>query len=227
MVRKTKRSLPKVDKDGIPYISYSQVTTWRKSKRDYIRQKFFLEEEDNISLKKYGDFGTKVGESYENNDFSQWSKQEADFLKTLPSYDEFEKEINLDIGWAKVKGFIDSNTKEEDGYVKKLLDYKTGEISKVESKYSSKDYQQVDLYAAALRQEYGKIPKEGCVVIIDRAGNAFKGQELTLTGKAKIVKRELSDERCDEVIGDFKEVAENISDHFKVFNKLIQKDVNN
>lgn len=219
--------LPRVDKEGVPYLSYSQFTTWKEKPRDYLRRYFFGEKDDNAYLKKYGDFGHKVGEAYEKADFSKWSKEEAKFLQTLPYYDEFERKIKLQLDGYYILGFIDSNTKASKGFVEKLLDYKTGEIVKVEDKYSSKDYRQVDVYAAALRQEYGKIPKEGCVVIIDRAGNAFKGQELTLTGKAKIVKRELSDERCDEVIGDFKEVAENISDHFKVFNKLIQKDVTN
>lgn len=218
--------LPRVDKEGVPYLSYSQFNTWKEKPRDYIRQYFFGEKDNNPYLKKYGEFGHKVGESYEKKDFSKWTEEEAKFLKSLPYYDEFERKIKLQLGGYYILGFIDSNTKVEDGFVKKLLDYKTGDIDKVEDKYSSGNYRQVDVYAAALRQEFGKLPEKGSVVIIDRAGNAFKGQELTLTGKAKIVERELSDERCDRVIEDFKAEAEKISNYYKVFNKLIQKDVN-
>ena len=213
--------LPRVDKEGVPYLSYSQSTKWVEKRRDYIRQYFFGEKEDNAALSKYGDFGHKVGEAYENADFSAWGKNEAAFLRSLPSHDEFEKEIKLQMGGYYILGFIDSNTKLEEGFYKKLLDYKTGDISKVSEKYESDDYKQVDLYAAALRQETGRLPEEGCVVLIGRSGNAFAGEELELTMEANIINRTLSDARCDKVMGEFDEIAHEISDYYKVFNKLM------
>ena len=213
-------SLPRTDKEGVPYLSYSQATKWKEKQRDYIRQYMFGEKEDNPALAKYGEFGHRVGEAYENNDFSKWSKEEANFLKKQPYYDEFEREIKLQRDGFYILGFIDSNTKEEGGYVKKLLDYKTGDISKVESKYSSDEYKQIDLYAAALEQEYGKVPDEGCVVIIGRNGNAFSGEELTLSGESKVVDRTLSSERCKEVVEHFDEIALDISSYYDVFKKI-------
>jgi hypothetical protein len=53
--------LPKTDKDGISYLSYSQISTWIKSKRDYIRQYFFKE---GFEGNAYTDFGSKVGEAF-------------------------------------------------------------------------------------------------------------------------------------------------------------------
>lgn len=222
-----KITLPRVDKEGVPYLSYSQYTKWLDKPRDYIRQYFFGEKEDNLLLKKYGDFGHKVGESFENNDFTGWGKKEADFLQSLPSYDEFETEVRVDMGSYYILGYVDSNTKPIDGYVEKLLDYKTGIVDKVKDKYKSEDYKQVDLYAMAFKQKYGKLPKKGYVVIVGRDGNAFAGEDLTLSLDSEIVERPLSLKRCKQVVDDFGEVGSEISEYYKVFNKLIQKDVTN
>lgn len=222
MVKKKEKVLvlPRKDKDGKYYISHSQLTKWKKSKRDYIRSYFFGESEDNPALQLYGDFGTKVGESYENNDFSAWEEEEAMFLKTLPCLDEFEREIKLNMKGFYVLGYIDSNTK-ADGYVKELLDYKTGEVDKRKADYESDDYWQVDIYAAALRQEYNKLPDKGSVVLIGRVGNAFQGEELNLSMEATIIDRPISDERCDTVLGQVQEVAEEISAYYSTYLKLI------
>lgn len=214
-------SLPRKDKEGFHYLSYSQATKWGEKQRDYIRQYFFGERDENPQLQKYGDFGHKVGEAYENNDFSKWSKKEAAFLKKQPYYDEFEKEIKLRMDGYYILGYIDSNTKlSAEGYYKKILDYKTGIISKVTSKYESDDYKQLDLYAAALRQEVGRLPDEAIVVIIGRDGNAFQGEELTLSMESEIVVRDISDEKCDSVLEHFDKIANDISDYYKVYEKL-------
>ena len=219
--------LPRKDEEGNYYISYSQITKWKKSKRDYIRSYFFGEREDNAALQKYGDFGHKVGESYEHKDFSAWSKEEADFLKGLPHLDEFERKIKLDMGGYYVLGFIDSNTAEQrykkenlDTYVKELLDYKTGEVVKRKPDYESGDYWQVDIYAAALQQEYGKYPDKGSVVLIGRSGNAFKGEELSLSFNHAIIDRPISKERCDKVLAEVQQIAEEISSYYQLFLKL-------
>ena len=212
--------LPRKDKDGNYYISYSQITKWKKSKRDYIRNYFFGEKEDNKALQVYGDFGHKVGESYENNDFSAWEKDEAEFLQTLPHLDEFEREIKLQMKGYYVLGFIDTNSKEKDGYVKELADYKTGEIAKRKSDYESDEYLQVDIYAAALHQEYGKYPDKGSVVLIGRSGNAFAGDDLNLTKEAAIIGRPISAKRCEEVLVGVHKIAEEISAYYQIYLKL-------
>lgn len=221
MSKKNQLILPRKDKDGNYYISYSQITKWKKSKRDYIRNYFFGEREDNAALQLYGDFGTKVGESYENNNFSAWEDDEAEFLKTLPSLDEFEREIKLKMDGFYVLGYIDSNTKAEKGYVKELLDYKTGEVVKRKPDYESDDYWQVDIYAAALQQEYGKYPDKGSVVLIGRSGNAFKGEELNLSMNHAIINRPITEERCKLVLEEVQTIAEEISAYYSAYLKLI------
>ena len=85
-------NLPRRDKEGNFYLSYSQMSMWKKSKRDYMRQYFYGEEDTKDFLKPYGDFGSKVGEALEDNDFSGFTEEEQKFLKTIPRLEEFERE---------------------------------------------------------------------------------------------------------------------------------------
>ncbi len=222
--------LPRKDEDGNYYISYSQISKWKRSKRDYIRKYFFGEPDDNPALQKYGDFGHKVGEAYENNDFSKWEEHEAEYLQSLPFYDEFEREIKLEMDGFYVLGYIDSNTKPQAApsyllssgttYIKKILDYKTGDIAKRTPEYESEEYKQLTIYAAALQQEFGILPQEAHVVLIGRGGNAFKGEELTLVKDANIIKKDISPEVIQKTLEYVQSTAEEISRYYQVYLKL-------
>lgn len=219
--------LPKTDDDGNYYLSYSQIKTWLKSKREYIRQYFFGEDDDNKGLQKYGDFGHKVGESFENNDFSSWDDDEAEFLKTIPQYDEFEREIKMQMDGFFIKGYIDTNTApeaDEDNnlWVRKIADYKTGDILKKEADYASEDYLQIGIYAAAMEQEFGKLPEDCKVYLIGREGNAFAGQKLSLTKEFVTINRDVTPERVQHVKEVCQAIAEEISDYYKMYLKLNQ-----
>lgn len=222
MVKKQKITLPKTDKvTGIPYLSYSQISTWKKSKRDYIRQYFFGE--DFSGMSDYMDFGSKVGNALEKNDFSEFTKEEQKFLKTIPRYDQFEREINLQMDGYFVKGFIDTNTTEntEKGeLVKKIADYKTGEIEKKESEYASDDYIQLDIYAASIQQETGVLPEEVSVFLIDRTGNAFKGEPLRLGERYITITKKVDDKRVKAVMNEVNKIAQEISEYYQIFLKL-------
>lgn len=212
--------LPKKDKEGLYYLSYSQMAKWRKSKRDYIRKYFFGEPDDNAGLQRYGDFGHKVGEAFENNDFSKFEINEQTFLQTIPRFDEFETEVKLEMQGFYVLGYVDSNTKVEDGYVKKLLDYKTGDIVARKPEYESVEYMQTEIYSAAFMQKYGRLPDEASVVLIGRSGNAFKGEELKLTGEVEIIPKDISAGRVAKVHAHVQKIAEEISDCYKAYLKL-------
>lgn len=220
----SKLILPRLDKDGNYYISYSQLNTWKRSKREYIRQYFFGEAFEGNA---YTDFGTKVGEALENNDFSGFTAEEKKFLKTIPRYGEYEREIKLQMKGFYVKGFIDTSSPEEDYdngkglHVRRMADYKTGDVKKKEAEYASDDYTQVDIYAAALRQEYGVLPDSVGVYIIDRKGNAFKGEELTLGSKFVHVEKGTTDKRADNILEEVQTLAEEISEYYQIFLKLV------
>lgn len=226
--------LPKTDDNGDYYLSYSQLNTWKRSKRDYIRQYFLGEKDENAGLQKYGDFGHKVGEAFENNDFSAFEEDEIKFLKTVPKYDEFEREIRLEMDGFFIKGYIDTNSKPEQSisqeiigkntivgeYIKKIADYKTGDIGKKKGDYESEDYNQVEIYAAALEQEFGIVPDEAKVFLIGRSGNAFAGETLELTKEFVTIEREITPEILKKVKDGVQKTAEEISDYYQAFLKL-------
>lgn len=227
--------LPRTDDSGNYYLSYSQIKDWKSDRRKYIREYFMGEKSDNEGLQKYGDFGNKVGEAFENDDYSAFEPDEIEFLKTVPRFDEFEREIRLNMDGFYLKGYIDTNTKpeviSEDSvpmkWIRKIADYKTGDVEKKGSSkidYSSCDYLQVEIYAAGLRQEFGKAPKEASVLLLGRSGNAFKNEELKLTKEFIEIEKKITDKRLDEVEQEVQRVAEEISEYYQVFlqmNKVI------
>ena len=220
----SKLILPRVDENGDYYISYSQLDTWKRSKREYIRRYFFGEKFEGNA---YTDFGTKIGEALENNDFSEFSADEQEFLKKIPRYGEYEREVRLEMKGFYVKGFIDTSSPPTAGegspnsWVERIADYKTGDITKKTAEYESDDYTQVDIYAAAIRQEFGFLPNTTGVYLIHRTGNAFKGGELKLGNKCKWIPKNTTDERADQVLEEVQKLAEDISEYYQVFLKAL------
>jgi hypothetical protein len=211
--------LPRKDKEGNYYLSYSQISKFKRSKREYIRQYFFGEDTASEALKKYGAFGHLIGEAFENNDYSAFNEEEKAFMLDTPSYDEFEREIKWELDGFYMKGFIDTNTKPKK-YVEHLIDYKTGDIDKRRPEYESDDYIQLDIYSGALQQEFGKLPDTAKVVLIGRSGNAFAGEPLNLTNERATIDKEITKERIEQVKEQVQEIAKEISLLYTTFLKL-------
>jgi hypothetical protein len=212
----------------MPYLSYSQISKWLKSKREYIRKYFLGEPDDNEGLQRYGDFGHKVGGALEHNDYSGFEPDEIEFLKTVPRYDRFEVETLLKMDGFFVKGYIDTMKLPDDHkgsghiieYVPAIADYKTGDISKKEEDYASDDYIQLEIYAASIEQVFGSLPEKADVLLIGRSGNAFKGEELKLTKEFITIKKDITPERIEEVKKLVQKVAEEISDYYTTFQRI-------
>lgn len=216
-------NLPKKDEAGVPYLSYSQISTWKKSKREYIRQYFFG---DRFEGNAFTEFGSLVGEALENDDYSAFTKEEQEFLKELPRYDEFERKIKWELDGFYIVGYIDTNSLENTKsgeLVDKLADYKTGAMSKSEE-YESPKYTQLDIYAGAIEQETGHLPTDVKVVLIGRKGNAFKGEKLSLTHEYAIIEKFVTPERIAEVKAECQAVAEEIASYYSTFLKLTGQD---
>ena len=226
---KTELILPRKDEKGY-YISYSQYTKWKESKRKYIRRYFFGEKED---AGAYAEFGTKVGEALEHNDFSGFSKEDQKFLKTIPRLTEFEREVDLyfDEGF-RLMGYIDSNdissmlvvgpdSPSSVNISHNVIDYKTGDIEDKKEFYASKDYKQLKLYGEALKQETGMYPGKLEVVLIGRKGNAFKGQPLELTREFVTIPQVIDPDEIEEIKKDVVKVAKEISECYKLFLRLV------
>ena len=172
--------LPKKDKQGKSYLSYSQISLFRIDKQEYkevyINNKPFKGNE-------YTDFGSKVGSALEYNDFSEFTGTEATILKLCTRLDLFERKtvLNYDKDNFYIKGFIDTINND----LTHIIDYKTGGKQK-EFKYSEDNYIQIQLYALSIMQETGVKPSKGTVEFIRRKGNAFKGQKLTVGSEPPI-----------------------------------------
>lgn len=215
-------ALPKQNKDGRHYISYSQYNKWKNSKKDYIRS-YFLG--DRFEGNAYTEFGSLVGEALENNNYEGFNDVEKEVLSRVTRFDEFEREINWDLGEFVVNGYIDTNDlhtvkiPKSLEFVRNIVDYKTGDMSKV-SVYEDDGYDQVTIYAGAIEQETGVYPDKGWVELIERTGNAFRGEELKLGKKVAIIPQDVSPEAIEKAKKNLIKVAKEISASYKVFNKL-------
>ena len=214
MKKASKIILPQQDSNGEYYISYSQYTSWKDYNRDYIRG-YFLKEERTSN--PYAEFGNLVGTALEKNDFSVFTKEEQDFLRTIPRHDLFEYEIRVDMGGYYVKGFIDTCTKD----FSVVDDYKTCDIQSKLDFYESNDYKQLDLYAYGIYKKTGKMPKKLNVHLIGRTGNSFKGEELKLSLDYHRVEREVSLEKSKAALEDVHRAALEISECYNTFKLLL------
>lgn len=204
--------LPRKDESGNSYISYSQHSKWKYSKKDYIKSYFFGERFEGNA---YTDFGSKIGEALENNDFSAFDSVEAKTLKKVTRLDEFEREVKWNLDGFYVMGYIDTNDKD----CKILIDYKTGDLSKVAT-YEDDKYDQLAIYAGAIQQERGTLPEQAHVELIERTGNAFKGEDLALGKEVISIPQDISPKKIEEVKKEVIKVATEIADHYAVFNKM-------
>lgn len=194
--------LPKKDEQGKSYLSDSQIQLF-KMDRDKYHRRYILGEK--FEGNAYTDFGSKVGEALENNDFDGFTEEEAGVLKHCDRLDEFEKEVRLDFGGFYLLGFIDTNSKD----YSRIIDYKTGGKGK-ERQYYEPEYKQLCYYALALRQEFGVTPTTAQVNFIRRDGNAFRGEELTVGIESFLIDVDISYKRLKAVYWETIEIAKEV-----------------
>ena len=178
--------LPKKDENGISYLSYSQIQLFKRDKNEYL-ERYILNKP--FLGNAYTDFGSKVGEALETNNFKGFSSQEQRTLNKCTRLDEFEKKVNLDFGDFYVLGYIDTNSEDE--------------------------YTQLCYYALALKQEFGVLPSKAYVNFIRRNGNAFNGEALTLGIEVLKLEVDISLSRVTKVYNETKLIAKEIESFYK------------
>ena len=218
-------NLPKKDEEGVCTISYSQVSSWNEvkgyntkmlGKKEYILKYFLGVEFDDVG---FGEFGTKVGESLENNSFTEFSPEETKTLKKVNRLDLFERKVKIDFkeeGFY-LYGYIDTCTED----LMHIKDYKTAsENSK--KKYSTDGYFQLDIYALGVFEETGKYPEKMDVEIIERKGNAFRGglSALSIGTDIWIIDRKVIPQRLKEIKSNILKTAKEISGYYSIYQKL-------
>lgn len=201
--------LPRKDKNGLSYLSYSQISLFKRSEEDYYNT-YILNKP--FKGNAYTDFGTKVGLALEKNNFNGFTEEEAKTLSKCIRLDEFEKLVKLNYKGFYLLGYIDTNSID----YKTIIDYKTGGKGK-ESQYKSKEYTQLCYYALALRQEYGITPDKAYVNFIERKGNPFKGEELMVGSESVLIEIDISYDRLKQVYYNTISIAKQIELFYKKY----------
>lgn len=222
-------NLPRKDKDGNSYISYSQVKSWNEVKGfntgklgRYESMMSYFFGEDFPDANGFAQFGIDVedyicGKPEAKLLFTDDEKATLDQIKPLGV---FQKQIRLDFpkeGFY-IKGFIDDAT-ENLGLIR---DYKSAS-EKSKAKYYEDSYTQLDVYGLAIEQETGKFPDlELC--IIERLGNGFRGgRDVMSVGKQVwYVPRKTNPKRLLAIKAEIVKTAEEIEKFYNVFLKLNQ-----
>jgi hypothetical protein len=217
--------LPRIDKEGNYYISYSQITAWHEAKGfdtglsgkvEFIR-KYFLGEtfED---TKGFGTFGTQVeGYITERNYADKFTDKEKQVLEQIKPLGIFQKEFKIQYDGFYVLGYIDDALPD----YTKIRDYKTAS-KKSGKKYEEDDYFQLDLYALGIKKEFGKLPKSLEICIIERLGNGFNGGRdvMSVGNDVWYVHRTTDKKRLDNLQKKIIATAKEISEYYEVFTKL-------
>lgn len=203
-------SLPKHNKKGVGILSYSQISLFKRSKGDYWNQYIlgrpFIPNE-------YTEFGNKVGNALEKNDFSKFTDKEQQVLRKVERLDLFEKFVQLKYEkyGFKVVGYIDTCASD---YFK-IIDYKTGSMG-AHTQYLKSDYTQLVYYALSLRQMHGVTPLTAEVQFIERWGNPKFGERLKVgETKPRAINIDIGMERLKQVYWETIEVAKQISEFYQ------------
>lgn len=217
--------LPRKDKEGNYYISYSQVNTWLDKKgfntgksgmEEYIRG-YFLGEE--FIDKGFGIFGKEV-ESYivDRKEIKKFDDREREVLDKIIPLDIHQKEIRIQYPGFYVLGYIDDCTAD----YKHIRDYKTCSINSGK-KYATDEYWQLYLYAIGIHQELGYYPDKIEVCCIERSGNPFKGggrNVLAVGNSHWMIEKELTPTIITNINSIIESTANEISDYYKIFKIL-------
>ena len=221
--------LPRIDAEGKPYISYSQVKAWNDKKGfntgylgryEYMLSYFFGEDWPDAG---WAQFGQEV-EDYicERKNAAAFSEAEKKVLNTIVPLGTFQKEIKIDFGDFYLLGYIDDATSD----LMYLRDYKT--CSENSSKqYYTPEYKQLDIYAMWVKQQTGKYPERMEVVMVEREGNCFRGggrNVLSVKNEVWYHPRTTSEERQAELKDYIRKTAEDISKHYQAFLKITGRD---
>lgn len=203
--------LPCKDKDGMSYLSYSQISCFIKSREQYY--KTYILKEPFIG-NEYTEFGNKVGIALQSNDFSEFTEPEKNILSKVKRHDVFERKTILRYDGFYVIGYIDSCSED----LTHIIDYKTGGAKK-EHEYIKDEYTQLVYYALSIKQETGVVPQKANVEFIRRKGNLYRGEKLMVANEHPIsINIDISEKRLRQVYWNTIKIAESIS---KYYNEML------
>jgi hypothetical protein len=219
--------LPRKDKDGNYYISYSQISTFNDlqsynlkllGKIEYMAAYFFG---DSWPDSGFAQFGLEVEDYICNGAFQEnFSDRERAVLDNIEPLGNFQVETKI---WlfpnVYIKGFIDDSVHD----LTHIRDYKTASKNS-KAKYYKDSYVQLDIYAMHVLQETGKLPEKIEVCIIERTGNCFgmvNRRDLLKVGEEVWYHtRETSMERIETIKAELRTAVYKISELYQLYLKL-------
>jgi len=219
-------NLPRKDKDGNSYLSYSAIKAWTEPKgfstgllgrTEYIMGYFFNDTfGDDLG---FAEFGSDV-ESYitERKCANKFDAKEKATLEQIQPLGVFQHKFKLQFDGFYLLGYID-DAKPDFSHIR---DYKSCS-RKSGKKYEEDDYFQLDLYALACKQEFGKLPKRLEVCCIGRSGNPFRGGGrgiLKVEDDIWYIERKTDAKRLKALEQTIIKTANEIAQYWEVFNKL-------
>ena len=200
-------NLPKKDKHGNSRLSYSQILCFKKSKKEYVDR--YILKKPFVSI-PYIDFGSKVGNAIASGDYKEFNDKEIKSLNRVTKLDSFEKRVMLKYEEFYLVGFVDAISNN----LLEMIDYKTGGVGK-QVKYMSDDYNQLAIYALAIRQEFGITPKKATVEFITREGNPYRRTPLTVSNNEIItIPIDISETRLVSVYKEVYNTAKRIEEFY-------------
>lgn len=241
--------LPRKDKDGNYYISYSQYNSFNDIKGfntslpgvwEYIQQKFF---DINFPDQGWGMFGHDVenyicyknankktidkldkenknkGERLIDDSLNSFTEKEKEILNTVKPLGNFQQEIKI---WLLDNVYLLGYIDDSLEDLLHLRDYKTGSKNSVQ-KYYKDEYKQLDIYAMYTLQETKKLPHTLEVCMIERKGNCYgmknRRDLLSVGENVWYHKRETSVGRINKIKKEIIETVYQISDLYSVYLK--------
>lgn len=222
--------LPTKDSEGYNYISYSQKKDF-KAKRgfntglpgseEWILKKIFGEKYEDVG---WGEFGQDVEDyiCYRKNKDS-FSKRERSVLDKIEPLDRHQVKGKLMFPGYNfyVLLYIDDATED----LSHIRDYKTASKNS-KKQYDKKEYDQLTIYSAYVKQETGKLPDKSELCIIERDGNLFRGgdrRDLTVADNVwyqdKIVTLDMVEQSKWDIINTAKKMS-NIYKSYKQVNDI-------
>lgn len=167
-----------------------------------------------INNKKYGKDEKLVSAS-----LASFTEEEKKVMNTIEPLGVFQQEAIIDFGRFKLLGFLDDMKPKMEEHIR---DYKSASDNS-RKQYYEDDYWQLDIYGMWVKQQTKKLPKKAEVVIVERAGNCFRGggrNVLSVKGQVWYHDRELTMDRQKYLKEYIERTVQEISDCYKVFLKL-------
>lgn len=188
-----------------PYLSWSQISLWKKSPREYSKR--YFRKERGFQTKEMT-FGKRIGEALENFDLFDLTKGEQDIVSKIPRLKWYEYPLVLQMDGYYLMGFMDGFSDNKSI----IHEYKTGKAMWTQDRVNK--HGQLLMYAAMVFKNYAVLPT--ATVYWMETQNTEK-KDIELTGELLDFDRIFTKEEIENFLNECDKVAKDIEFHYKMF----------